>query len=96
MRLIDRLSKSQRVVVVVAIGLGLWVVGSYLVNLGSGSRVGNGNAFFTLGSIPPSTPSTGLPPLARVIIWLVLIGLGALAAIRVLRPPGGSDNSTDS
>jgi hypothetical protein len=36
MRWIDGLSKAQRVVVVIALGLVLWAVGSYLVNLGQG------------------------------------------------------------
>jgi len=37
MRLIDGLSRAQRVVVVVALGLALGVVGTYLVSLGAGS-----------------------------------------------------------
>jgi hypothetical protein len=88
MHLIDRLSTAQRVVVVVAIGLGLWVVGSYLVNLGS-------VVFYTVVPPMPIAPRTGLPPLARVGIWLVIIGLWALAATRVLGPPRGSGTPTD-
>jgi hypothetical protein len=94
MHLIDRLSRAQRIVVVVAIGLALWVVGSYLVNLGSGFHVGwtgSPDVFATT----PLMPGIGLPPLARVIIWLLLIGLWALAAIRALRPPRGSDTPSD-
>ncbi len=93
-RFLDRLSQSQRVVVVVATGLGLWVVGRYLVNLGSGA-VGHGSV---LVQGPPAltTPSSGLPSLARLVIWLALIGVGALAAIWVLQPPDGSDKSTHS
>jgi hypothetical protein len=95
MRLIDRLSRSQRIVVVVAIGLGLWVVGSYLVNLGSGFHVGwTGNAQHVF-STAPLARSTGLPPLARVIIWLVLICVWALAAIKVLRQPGDSQTASE-
>jgi hypothetical protein len=94
MHLTDKLSKAQQVVVVVATGLGLWVVGRYLVNLGSGTRLGSGHTYVLapLGTAP-STP--GLPALARVIIWLVIIGLWALAAIRVLQPPRDSDTPTD-
>jgi len=40
MRVIDGLSKAQRVVVVVALGLALGVTGTYLVSLGSGIRFG--------------------------------------------------------
>jgi hypothetical protein len=41
MHLINRLSKAQRVVVVVALGLALAAVGSYLVSLGVGFRMGH-------------------------------------------------------
>jgi hypothetical protein len=36
MRWIDGLNKSQRVVVVIAIGIAIGTLGSYLVKLGSG------------------------------------------------------------
>jgi hypothetical protein len=50
MRLIDGLSKAQRVVVVIALGLAAWL---------------------------------------RLIVWLGLIGVWALASVRVLRPSAG-------
>jgi hypothetical protein len=81
------------VVVVVAIGLALWVVGGSLVNLSSGP-LGDGD-ILVQGPPTPTHPNAGLPPLARVIIWLALIGLGALAAIRVLQPPRDSGTPTD-
>lgn len=62
MRLIDRLSKAQRIVVVVALGM-------------------------TSGANGASVPGTGLPAWLRLIVWLGLIGLWALASVRVLRPP---------
>jgi hypothetical protein len=86
MRWIDGLSKAQRVVVVIALGLALGAVGGYLVSLGSGYRFG------WTGYAPLSTegeffvPGRGLHPWLRVIVWLVLIGLWAVASIRVLRP----------
>lgn len=84
MRVIDRLSKSQRVVVVVALGLALGVTGSYLVSLASGIRSG------WYGYAPLSAtlqaPGNGLPAWLQLIIWLALIGAWALASIRVLRP----------
>lgn len=40
MRWSDRLGKAQRIVVVIALGLALGVVGSYLVNLGNTVRAG--------------------------------------------------------
>jgi hypothetical protein len=86
MRLIDGLSKAQRVVVVVALGLALGVVGAYLVSLGSGVRSG-WYAYSPLTATLLQAPGTGLPAWLRLIVWLVLIGLWALASLRVLRPP---------
>jgi hypothetical protein len=84
MRWIDGLSKSQRVVVVIALGLALVTVGGYLVSLGSGYPSG-WYAYSPLTSaVYP--PARGLHGWLRVIIWLVLIGLWSLASIRVLRP----------
>jgi heme/copper-type cytochrome/quinol oxidase subunit 1 len=91
MRLIDGLSKTQRIVVVVALGLALGVVGTYLVNLGSGIRFG-WYAYSPLTATTFQAPGTGLPSWLRLIVWLVLIGLWALASIRVLRPR--ADQST--
>ncbi len=93
MRFIDGLSKAQRVVVVIAFGLGLDLVGSFVVNLGSGRQAA---AFAHGWSTAPPALSTGLPPLVRMIIWLVLIGLWALGSIWVLRTPGASDSPTGS
>jgi hypothetical protein len=85
MHRIDGLSKAQRVVVVIALGLGLSAVGSYLVGLGSGAGFGwTGYAPLTVQLY--GLPGRGLHARLRVIIWLVLIGAWALASIRVLRP----------
>jgi heme/copper-type cytochrome/quinol oxidase subunit 1 len=85
MRLIDGLAKAQRVVVVVALGLALVVTGTYLVGLGSGIRTG----WYAYAPLTAAlqAPGTGLAAWLRLIIWLVLIGLWALASIMVLRPP---------
>jgi hypothetical protein len=62
-------------------------VGGYLVNLGSGYPLGGWYAYSPLTSAVYA-PARGLHGWGwlRVIIWLVLIGLWALASIRVLRP----------
>jgi hypothetical protein len=83
MHFIDGLSKAQRVVVVIALGLALAAVGSYLVSLGGGFRFGYPRPLFTSGFV---APGTGLAAWLRLIIWLALIGLWALASVRVLRP----------
>ena len=84
MHLIDGLSKAQRVVVVVALGLALAAVGSYLVSLGVGFGMGDYLQSGIWGS--PVAPGTGLHGWLRLIIRLALIGLWALASVRVLRP----------
>jgi hypothetical protein len=90
MRVIDGLSKTQRVVVVVALGLALGVTGTYLMSLGSGIRSG----WYAYSPLTATlqAPSTGIPEWLRLIIWLALIGVWALASIRVLRP--AADQST--
>jgi heme/copper-type cytochrome/quinol oxidase subunit 1 len=85
MRLINRLSTAQRVVVVVAIGLALAVVGRYLVSLGGGPRFG----WYAYSPLTAQVwaPGTGLPAWLRLIIWLGVIGLWALVSVPLLRPP---------
>lgn len=89
MRVTDRLSQAQRIVVVVALGLAFGVVGNYLVNIGNTVR-GGWYAYAPLSqALYP--PRAGLAGWLRLIIWLALIGLWALVSVRVLRPsPEGS------
>jgi hypothetical protein len=83
-RLIDSLNTAQRVVIVVAIGIALAVVGLYLASLGS-PRFG-WYAYSPLASgIGP--PGTGLPGWLRLIIWLGLTAIWALSSVVVLHPP---------
>jgi hypothetical protein len=86
MRVIDRLSKSQRVVVVVALGLALGVVGTYLT-----SQIRPGWYAYSPLTATLQAPDNGLPAWLRLIIWLALIGAWALASIRVLRPAANHD-----
>lgn len=87
MRWIDGLNKSQRIVLVIAIGLAIGTAGSYLVNLGSGLATG-WYAYAPLTNGVLFAPR-GLHAWLRVIIWLVLIGAWALGSIRVLAPSSG-------
>lgn len=80
MRRIDMLSKAQRTVVVIALGVALWFVGSYLVRLGSIA------GWYAYSPITGSPYGRGLHDWLRLIIWLVLTGVWALASVRVLRP----------
>jgi len=91
MRVIDRLSKAQRVVVVVALGLALGVIGTYLISLSGGIRSGwYGYAPLTATI---QAPGAGLAAWLQLVIWLALIGAWALASIRVLRPAADHDTS---
>ena len=84
MRLIDRLTTAQRIVIVVATGIALAASGLYLASLGS-PRFG-WYAYSPLAS-GFGPPSTGLPGWVRLIIWLGLTGIWALVSVIVLRPP---------
>jgi hypothetical protein len=84
MRWIDGLSRSQRIVVVIAFGLGLWTIGSYLVSLGTGRTFG-WYAYAPLSNGVLLAP-TGLHVWVRVIIWLILIGVWAVGSVRLLQP----------
>ena len=82
MRRIDRLGTSQRVVVIIALGLALAVVASYVTSLGT--RAGwYAYAPLTGQAFPP--PGSGEPGWLRMIIWLAAIGLWAAASATVLR-----------
>jgi heme/copper-type cytochrome/quinol oxidase subunit 1 len=87
MRLIDGLNTAQRIIVVVALGMAFGVLGSYLVNLG-GPANGGWFAYAPLGA-GFRVPGVGLAAWLRLIIWLGLIGLWALASVRVLRGSPG-------
>jgi hypothetical protein len=83
-RLTDRLSQPQRIVVVIALGVAFGAAGIYLASLGSTAGFG-WYAYAPLSS-SAYTPRTGLAGWLRLIIWLALTGLWALVSIRVLRP----------
>ena len=86
MRWIDRLGTAQRVVIVVALGLALGVLASYLAGLG-GSFGWYAYAPLTGQAFQP--PGIGEPGWLRLIIWLGAIGLWASASVIVLRPSAG-------
>jgi hypothetical protein len=92
-RLTDRLSQPQKIVVVIALGVACGAAGTYLVNLGN-TASGGWYAYAPLSqAVSPGIGETSLYPshagLAgwlRLLIWLALAGLWALASIGVLRP----------
>jgi hypothetical protein len=84
--LIDRLNLAQRIVIVVATGIALAAIGVYLANRGS-----TGPGHFFIQASPRIGPSPGPPSWLRLITWLVLDGIWAVASVVVLRSPQGSD-----
>ena len=86
MRVIDRLGLAQKIVVVIALGMAFAAVGSYLTRLG-----GPGAGWYAYAPLSHTVfpPRAGLPGWARLIVWLALTGVWALASVRVLRPDGG-------
>ena len=85
MRLTDRLSQPQKIVVVAALGMAFGTAGNYIASLGNTSAFGwYAYAPLSQGAIYPA--QTGLHGWVRLLIWLVLTGLWALLSVRVLRP----------
>jgi hypothetical protein len=84
---IEKLSRAQRVVVVVALGVAFLALGSYVLSLGQPVI-----ALGWTGYAPLSAPSVGLPGWARLIVWLALTCLWAIVSIRLLRPAGHDDS----
>jgi hypothetical protein len=83
MRLTGRLTQPQKIVVVIALGVACGAAGIYLVSLGSTATFG----WYAYAPLSQATyPRTGLAEWLRLLIWLALTGLWALASIRVLRP----------
>jgi tryptophan-rich sensory protein len=78
-RLTDRLNMAQRIVIVVATAMALAAIGIYLAHRGS-AKEGH-----YLSALP--SPGAGPPGWLRLIIWLVLIGIWAVASVVVLRSP---------
>jgi hypothetical protein len=77
---------AQRIVIVVATGIVLAAIGIYLANRGS-TRYGH-----YILTVPSRFGSGTRPPgWLRLITWLVLDGIWAVASVVVLRSPRGSD-----
>jgi heme/copper-type cytochrome/quinol oxidase subunit 1 len=86
MRWIDRLSSAQRVVIVVALGLALGSVASYLTGMGTGT---GWYGYAPLSGQLFQPRGIGEPGWLRLIIWLAVISLWALLSLRLLRQSPG-------
>jgi heme/copper-type cytochrome/quinol oxidase subunit 1 len=85
MRLTDRLSLPQRIVLVVALAAAVLLVGFYVASLGAGTAAFGWYAYAPLRSTP-NYPHTGLAGWLRLVIWLALTAFWALASAWLLRP----------
>lgn len=86
-----RFNRSQRVVVVAALGVALYVLASWIVTWGS--HLPYGSATFTNVSSPMFVG--GLHPWVKVAIWLIAVALWSVTSIQVLRTravEGGGDS----
>jgi len=81
MSFLRRLARGQRVVLVIALGVALGAVGSYLDAWGS-SPVG----WVAYAPLGPATRG-GLHPWVRLLLWLALTAVWAACSLVVLRPP---------
>ena len=87
MHWIDRMNLGQRIIVIISLGMALAVGGSYIVNGGGDSGWVGYAPLTTAISVP------GLSPALRLVVWLGLIAIWALASVVLLRSPrsrGGS------
>jgi hypothetical protein len=81
---------AQRIVLVIALALALGVLGRYLVTLQRPSEFG-WFAYAPLNSTISAPHPPGLHPWARLLIWLGLIAVWALASLLLLRPARQGD-----
>ena len=101
----DRLNLGQRIVLVVAAGGILAVLGRYLVSLGHGGGVASIPALRAPGLFPGARvglqvpiafrAGMGLPDWARLLIWVGVIAAWVLISLVLLaRPTSLADPST--
>ena len=88
MRLTDRLSQPQRIVVVVAFGIACALVGNYVNSVG-----GLSTGWYAYAPLTSAGPQPHLQGWERLLIWLALTLVWALVSTWLLRPhrtPGQS------
>jgi hypothetical protein len=82
-RLTERLSLPQRIVIVVGLGVACAAVGAYLASLRSTVAFG----WYAYAPLTTAGPAhSGLPGWALLLVWLALILFWALMSVWLLRP----------
>jgi hypothetical protein len=77
-----RLTLRQRIVLLVALGAALWVLGQWVIE--QASPFGG----FWTGTAPlTSSPDFGLHRWVQAVLWLLLIAVWTIAALLLLREP---------
>jgi hypothetical protein len=76
-----RLNRAQRVVVVVALGFALYILGAWITSIGS--HLPYGSATFT--NLSSSTVEGGLHPWVQFTIWMLLVTVWVSASILLLK-----------
>jgi hypothetical protein len=87
---IEKLSKAQRVVLVVAIGVALLAVGDFLLSLGQHGFAFGWTGYASLTALAAS--GAGPSAWVRLVVWLALTCLWAVVSIRLLRPSRNDDS----
>jgi branched-subunit amino acid ABC-type transport system permease component len=84
-----RFNRPQRIVVVTALGISLYVLGSWMVTWGS--HLPYGSATFTNLSSPIEVG--GLHPWVKVAIWIIAVAIWSGFSITLLRTSSVERNS---
>jgi hypothetical protein len=92
-RYVDRLGLAQRIVIVIGLGLGLMMLGGYLVSLDSPANFGwFGYAPLTQNSFVPE--GSGLATWQQLLIWLALILVWSVVGVFLLKPRPDAEAET--
>jgi heme/copper-type cytochrome/quinol oxidase subunit 1 len=80
---IDGLSRSQRIVVVIGLGVALYFAGGYVTSLGRPT------GWFAYAPLSTATfaPPGRLSPLLQFVVWLILVVMWVAGSLLILREP---------
>jgi hypothetical protein len=85
------LNVHQRIIVLIGLGAGFYVFGSWLTTRGEGGSGWVAYAPLSRAIDAADLPGPGLHPWVRLLIWLALIAVWVLVGVALLRPPSTED-----